>query len=168
MVRVKKEVQNNRIAELEAKIAALEAKASVRDPSEEIRSVRNKNRGDSGGLTYKHFTDHKKVVLWHTNGIHIGKKVGPLHPDSLENTFDRFKAKGVILSPNQPTAEQVSAYMKTEEYKGLEKKLRTTKAMRFKGPETKEDIKRLTDAMVRIAGMNPKDVVSLKPQEAVV
>lgn len=151
---------------LRNKVAELEARVQVKsDPFEEIRKAKLKGSKGSDQISVRHFTDHKKVSLYHTNGYHIGKKVGPLHPGLLEQTFEEFKAKGIILSVNSPTPEEVSIYKNSAEYKKLEARQRELKPSRYRG-ETKDDVKRIAEAMTKIAGIQGSEV-TIRPQEQV-
>jgi hypothetical protein len=151
------------VLELRKRLAVLEeqVKAQKAEPFEEIRKASVAALGNNQQITVKHFTDHKKVALYHTNGYHIGKKIGPLHPGLLEYTFTVFKRSGVILSVKCPTAEEIAEYKKGAEYKAAAARMAELKPNRGK-PETGTDIKRLADAMSTLAGIAPADLIQIK------
>lgn len=149
------------LAELRAQV-----KSQRTEPFEEIRKASIKSQQGNEQISIRHFTDHKKVALYHTNGFHIGKKVGPLHPGLLQQTFEAFKLKGIILSPNCPSADEIAEFKASDEYKALDKRQHEMKPVRFRG-ETKSDVARLVDIIARNQGINPDQVINVKPQEQV-
>ena len=154
------------IALMRKELAELKAQVKLQksDPFEDIRKASIKGQTSADQITIKHFTDHKKVALYHTNGFHIGKKIGPLHPGLLQQTFDAFRAKGIILSTTCPSDAEIAAYKSSDEYKAIDKHQHELKPVRHRG-ETKSDVARLVDLMAKREGIDPSQVVSIKPQE---
>lgn len=149
------------IAELKAKVQSQKP-----EPIEEIRraSVRNMQGGEQ--ISIKHFTDHKKVNLYHANGFHIGKKIGPLHPGLLEHTYARFKDKGITLSVTCPSESEIEAYKNTDEFNVILERRKETKPQHYKKISSSETEKTIA-AFAKIIGVRPDEAVQLKPQEAV-
>jgi hypothetical protein len=153
------------ILEMRKELADLKEQVKSRkaEPFEEIRKASVEGMANNAQITVRHFTDHKKVSLYHTNGFHIGKKIGPLHPGLLTQTFEMFKKKGVILSVTCPTPGEIEEYKQSDEYKAIAAKQKILKSHRDR-PETSADVKRLADAMSKIAGMPADEIMRLKPQ----
>ena len=135
------------IAELRAQV-----KAQKIEPFEEIRRASVKGMANNSQISIRHFSDHKKVSLYHTNGYLIGKKVGPLHPGLLQYTFEKFKNAGIVLSVNCPTPEEIAEYKQTDEYKALAARQKVLKPHRDR-PETQADIRKLAEAMTKLANL---------------
>jgi hypothetical protein len=148
------------IAELKAKVQSQKS-----EPYEEIRKASVKNQNNNSQISIRHFTDHKKVALYHTNGFHIGKKIGPLHPGLLEYTFAMFKNKGIILSTTCPSESEIEEYKNTVEYKAILKRQKEIKPFRYK-PETPDETQKIIAQFARVIGMPVNEAVQLKPEPA--
>jgi hypothetical protein len=166
---VKKPDVSGELEALRLKNAELEAKllSQKPEPFEQIRQASIKNQKGGEQISIRHFTDHKKVSLYHTNGFHIGKKIGPLHPGLLEQTFASHKNKGVVLSTICPSASEIEAYKKTDEYKAIVLKQGEMKPHRNKKASSSETEKTIA-AFANLIGVKPSEAIQLKPQEAVV
>lgn len=143
-----------------------QVKSQRPEPFEEIRKASIKNQTGGQQITLKHFTDHRKVSLYHTNGFHIGKKIGPLHPGLLEQTFVNFKNKGIVLSVTCPTATEIEEYKKTDEYKQFAHSQNNNKLHRNKKISNTETEKVIA-GFAKLIGVKPEEAIQLRPQEAV-
>jgi len=122
------EIKENEKEALLARIAELEAEKKSRDEVsrispvnhlEEMRQMRMHGQDESGSIKYKDIHDHRNIRLWHTTGREVGRCLGPIHPANAEQTFERFYAKGIVLSIRRPSDEQVALYKETSQYKAL-------------------------------------------------
>jgi hypothetical protein len=159
------ETQTSEVETLRKENAELKARMTVSkpEPFEEIRKASLRNAPGSE-ISIKTTTDHKKISLYHSNGFHIGKRISQLHPNDLANTFERFKAKGVILTVNKPTEAEIETYKQTEEYKQLAKRQEVLKPHRYK-KQSAEEMQRTVANFARLIGVKPE--VSLKEQDQV-
>jgi hypothetical protein len=148
------------IADLKLKVRSQKA-----DPYEEIRKASIKNQQGSQQIAIRHFTDHKKAALYHTNGFHIGKKIGPLHPGLLDYTFTVFKNKGITLSITCPTQEEIEAYKTTQEFKDAEEAQKRNKPHRYK-KQTPDETQRIIAQFAKVIGVPSNEAVQMKPQPA--
>ncbi len=149
------------IAELKAKVESHKP-----EPYDEIRKATIKNQQGNSQISIRHFTDHKKVALYHTNGYHVGKKIGPLHPGLLDYTFSAFKARGVILSPVCPSASEIEAYKKSDEYQKILEQKKNSKPHWFKKVDV-EETQKIVANFAKALGISPSEAVQIKPQEQV-
>lgn len=143
----------NQIAELQEQNAKLaEANSKVAGNSlEDIRRAARRGRKDATTITVREFKDYVPIRLYHVSGANYGKLVGPMHPDGAEDAFMRFASKGITLSINKPTAEQIEAYRndpKNAEIFGKEVKRRESRNRSRKESE----VDRLTKAVGSLAG----------------
>lgn len=83
----------------------------------EIKKIQQRGRVDSNKILVKDFSDHKNISLWTKEG----KRIGPLHPHNARRVFERFWNRGIQLSADQPTPDQIAAYKLTDEYKRKKK-----------------------------------------------
>lgn len=172
------EKSKEELLSLQNRIAELEAEKSERDrnaPRDERAYIdeltKIKERKDralqAGGITYKDIHDHVNIPLYHTQGIHIGKVVGPIHPGNAEDIFMQFKKAGVILSLNKPTDEAIRKYKSTLEYKKLEDVFNKRRLQKLKSKKDSE-IDRLTKLIAMQQGVKMEDVNAIKSQEELV
>lgn len=160
----------NRIAELEAEKAERDrnAPSDQRPYIDELTKI--KERKDKAmsvnGITYKDIHDHVNIPLYWTNGVHIGKMVGPIHPGNAEDVFMQFKKAGVILSLKKPTDEAIKNYKSTLEYKKLEDAFNKRRLQKLKSKKDSE-IDRLTKLIALQSGVSPDKVNAIKGQEEV-
>lgn len=139
------------VAKITAEKEALRNQLSKKSNLESIREKAHTNRKDATVVKIKQFKDYDSMRLYHTNGVHVGKVVGPLHPDNAESTFMRFRAKGIILSVVKPTDEEIKAYQQTEEYKALNGDWTRTREKRNKTVKESE-VSRLTKLLEKSSG----------------
>lgn len=163
----------NRIAELEAQKETQrvppsfgQAESPEHRYSKEVQGLKkisNKNKPDA--IFYKEVDDHKNIRLWHTNGLRVGKMVGPLHPDNALYTLDEFFKMGILLSVTRPTDEQVAIYKTTDEYKKLRTSFDNDRQKRLKSKKESE-IEKLTKTIAESMGVKPSEVNKmLSPDE---
>ena len=158
--------------QLRARVKELEAQINTKQPSGfehlgEIERIRTISKGQGAGrITYKDIHDHKNISLWHTNGFHIGKIVGPIHPSNAEWAFIKFKETGIILSLKKPSDSEIAIYKQTDEYKKLEAEFERRKkaSARSKNPT---EIDKLTNAISQMVGIAPGKVNQIKNPEEV-
>ena len=157
----KEEARSTEVELLRAKVAELEQKQKrfeekerqpVVNHLEEIRQMRIKGQDDSGSIKYKDIHDHRNIRLWHTNGIHVGRSIGPIHPANAEAAADAFYMKGIVLSIRRPTAEQVARYKESEEYKALAK-IEERRRESKKTMSKENSVDKLTAAVAKLAGI---------------
>lgn len=155
---------------LREKVAELESKETSSGVSNnyfnEMREIRKKGKSSVGRITYKDVHDHVNIPLYHTNGIQIGKIVGPVHPENAEQVFQRFSEIGIKLSIYKPTQEQIERYKATKEYKALELKFNNLRLLRMKSKKGSE-IERLTKEIARLTGVPENQVVNIKQPDEV-
>lgn len=159
-----------RIAELEQEKAERE-KSAPRDERPYIDELTKiKERKDKamqvGGITYKDIHDHKNIPLYHTNGLQIGKVVGPIHPGNSDDVFMLFKKAGIILSIDKPTNEAITRYKATAEFKKLEEGFNKRRTQKMKSKKDSE-IDRLTKIIAVQAGVRAEDLNQIKRPEEV-
>lgn len=133
---------------------------------DQIREKADKFASKTGHITYKEIRGYIPISLYHLNGVHIGKRVGPIHPANAVETAVRFKNIGVTLGVNPPSAKRVAEYMETEEYKVA--KARFDKERDSANRSRKEsEIEKLTKQISKLADIPRSQVVSIKNQEDV-
>ena len=136
----------------------------------EIREMKKKaGSGAHSNIAWKEHHDHKNVSLW----TREGKRVGPMHPDNLESTWQRFYDVGIILLAKQPTPQQIEEYKQTDEYKEKEKKFLANRELKNKSKKP-EQIDRLIKQMAEMTGqtvqaltkiLSPDQVMGNKTKE---
>jgi hypothetical protein len=133
---------------------------------DQIRERSQKNASTTGHITYKEIRSYIPMSLYHQNGFHIGKKVGPMHPSNAVETAVRFKNIGIILGVNPPSQRRIDEYKQTEEYKAL--KIEKDKEFAAANRSRKEsEIEKLTKQVAKLAGISQSEVVSIKRQDDV-
>lgn len=154
---------------LRAKVESLEEeKASVSDEKyfREIQALKNAKNNGVGNVVIKAIQDHKRISLWHISGHNIGKRVGPIHPASAEDTFTMFAQAGIKLSLNKPTEDFITKYKETKEYKDAEAKEIKRRAGKNKSRKHSE-VDKLTQAIAQMSGIKPADVNRIKDESEV-
>lgn len=123
MVKVTKDLQSENEA-LQQKVKTLEAlqKPQESDPKlarymDELKKIKTTARNEGNQIKIKEYADHKNISLWVTSGINYGKRIGPLHQTNAETTFKLCWDRGIRLTVDRPTPEQITAYKETEEYR---------------------------------------------------
>lgn len=110
----------------------------------------------SNKIAMKIIDDHKNVALYHTNGYHIGKLVGPLHPANAKVEMELFAKRGIVLSVRKPSEEEIATYQATDEYKRLSVAFDKGRARKQK-TRGKGEIDKLAKAIAKLSG---KEVVN--------
>jgi hypothetical protein len=154
---------------LRARVASLEEeKASGSDDKyfREIQALKNAKNKGVGNVEMKIIQDHKRISLWHISGHNIGKRVGPIHPASAEDTFTMFAHVGIKLSLNKPTEEQIEKYKESAEYKKAEAAEIKRRAGKNKSRKESE-VERLTQAIAQMNGVRPSEVNRIKDESEV-
>jgi len=161
------ELLRNRVRELEAKQEASNKGTDVgRSFYQELESIKRKGNHTGGNIQYKDIQDHVGVVLYHQNGLRIGKRLGTLHPANAEYAFKEFDKKGIKLSLNKPSASEIEDYKNTAEFKKLFevfRKERDTRKRSRKG----NDVEKLTEAIAAMSGIPRNQINSIKSREEV-
>lgn len=170
--------QANELEALRAKVELLEQEKLDREKEilaqgngsgsyiKELQEIRKKNNKGAGHIRYKDVHDHVNIPLYHTNGIQIGKVVGPIHPGNAEDVYLRFEAIGIRLSIYKPTKEQVERYKASDEFKKLWEafdRKRKTKARSKKESE----VERLTKEIAKMTGVSADKVNRIKAPDEV-
>lgn len=114
----------------------------------EIRDMKKKaGSGAHSNIDWKEIHDHKNVSLWTMDG----KRVGPMHPDNLESTWQRFFDAGVILLAKRPTEEEIAEYKKTPEYQEKMKKFLASRELKEKSKKP-DQVDKLIKQMAEMTG----------------
>lgn len=160
---------NQELEALRAKVAQLESKESSASDDKyfrEIQALKNAKNKGVGNVEMKTIQDHKRISLWHVSGHNIGKRVGPIHPASAEDTFTMFANAGIKLSLNKPTEEFIANYKLSKEYKDAEEKEIKRRNMKQRSRKESE-VERLTQAIAKMSGIKPNEVNRIKDESEV-
>lgn len=153
--------QQEELEALRLKVESLERDREASDDSRyfrEIQSLKTARNNNVGAIQIKTIQDHKRISLWHVSGHNIGKRVGPIHPASAEDTYTMFAGAGIKLSLNKPTQEEIEVYKNTKEYKLAEAK--EIKRRLAKNKSRKEsEINKLTQAISQMAGVKISNAI---------
>lgn len=144
-------VVEQQLKELQAKASNKDINipgANLSDIHSELRKIREKSSSTSANvIPYKEIADHTNVCLYHKDG----KQVGPIHPASLEETWERFYKKGIVLLVKKPTEVEIEAYKQTDEY--IKKHDEFLRKRKMKDKSRKPDqVNRLIDKMDKLIG----------------
>lgn len=144
------------LQELREKVARLQAEKEANsgfrpNVQAEIAKIRQTGKKTADKIVLKENNDHKNISLWVRKGVNYGKRVGPLHPDNAESTLLKFAEKGMTLSVERPTDQEVKDYKETEEYKTDKAKVDKIRALKNKSKKP-DQIDRLTEQMSRLTG----------------
>lgn len=157
---------NDELKLLQAKVAELErknAELAKGTPLEQIKKAARTGRKDATTIRLREFKDYVSMKLYHTDGVNIGKMVGPLHPDNAESTFMRFAAKGTRLSINKPTEAEIEAYKNDPANAALfEKEVKRRDARKRSRKESEVD--RLTKSIEKLSGIKSKNFIKSQDQ----
>ncbi len=169
MVRMKNTGNQEELDALRAKVAELEAKESSSSDEKyfrEIQALKNAKNKGVGNVEMKTIQDHKRISLWHVSGHNIGKRVGPIHPASAEDTFTAFANVGIKLSLNKPTEEFIESYKQGKEYKEAETKEIKRRATKNRSRKESE-VEKLTQAISKMTGIASTEVNRIKDESEV-
>lgn len=155
------ELLRNRVAQLEA-----EKENGSDRYLKEIQDLKKSQTQGMNNVVIKPIQGDKHISLWHVSGHNIGKKVGPIHPSSAEDTFIAFSNAGIKLSMRKPTEEFIEEYKKSKEYKDSE--VKEIKRRSAKERSKKESqIEKLTAAIAKSQGIDPSKLNSIKDRSEV-
>lgn len=164
------------LAALQAKVKQLEDEKAERDRvalnqgnggyAQELQVIQKKNSRGAGNIAYKDIHDHVNIPLYHTNGLHIGKVVGPIHPGNALDVYQRFEGVGVKLSIYKPTAEQVERYKATKEWQDASVKFQQKRKLKDKSKKESE-VERLTREIAKMSGVSPDKINRIKDRSEV-
>lgn len=162
----KKQIEDNEeLLALRARVAELEAANSSKKSMyhDEIQAIKNSGNVKTNSIQYKDIHDHKNIYLYHTNGLHVGKAVGPLHPTNAETAYGMFYKLGIVLSVRKPTLEEVERYKETDEYK--KQRVAFIKDREAKQKSRKEsEVEKLTKAISQMSGIHAVNSI-MRPEE---
>jgi hypothetical protein len=150
-----KELELQKDKELEILREKVRQYESVNKPSsgktyyDELQSIRNKGSVKTNSIEFKEVNDHKNIILYHTNGLRIGKMVGPIHPTNAEAAFSKFYELGIMLSSRKPTQEEIDLYKSGDEFKRLEAEFNSSLT---NAPKSNSEIEKLTEAIAKMTG----------------
>jgi hypothetical protein len=113
----------------------------------ELAKIQKLGRVDSDKIQVKEFTDHKNISLW----TKLGKRLGPMHRDNALAAFKRFFELGILLSTTQPTPEEISVYMLTDEYKVSKEKFDKSRALKDKSRKAGQ-MQKLAEQIAKLTG----------------
>lgn len=85
---------------------------SLRYMAEE-RKIKNMGRVDSEKIKVREVTDHKNISLW----TRWGKRIGPMHRENALLALRTFAALNVSLSAQQPTQNEIDAWLESKDGK---------------------------------------------------
>ena len=131
--------------------------------SQEIKLLKKVGFNDAGKIKVKPIDDHRNVVLYHTNGVQVGKFVGPLHIKNAELEIQRWAEKGIMLSARKPTEEEIKLYKETAEYKRLEEAFKKGRAKKIKTRRSGE-IEKIAEAIAKASGKPVVNTIKSSPQ----
>jgi hypothetical protein len=157
--------QENRILrqKVEAAEAAKPLTGAIADGlSSEMKKIRQRGKIGASTIVIRETCDYTPVSLWNKEG----KQLGPMHPDNAVQTLNRFADIGVVLTVDKPTPEQIAAYKETPEYKVLLAKETKRRATKEKSRRTGQ-MEKITDLMVKLYGVTPEQLNSIKRPEEV-
>lgn len=157
------ELLRNRVAQLEAE------KANDQGTDRYLREIQDLKKSQTQGMNnvvIKPIQGDKHISLWHVSGHNIGKKVGPIHPGSAEDTFIAFSQAGIKLSMRKPTEEFIEEYKKSKEYKDAEAKEIKRRASKDRSRKESQ-IEKLTAAIAKSQGIDPSKLNSIKDRAEV-
>lgn len=153
-------ILRKKVAELEKTKPEME-NALGDNLSSEIKKIRQKGKSSANTITVTEKHDHKNISLWTKDG----KRIGPMHPDNAIQTLNRFADIGILLSADQPTDEQIKAYMQTAEYKVLMAKEAKRRATKEKSRRSGQ-MDRLCNEIAKMSGTTVEAINKiLKPEE---
>lgn len=150
------ELLRQKVADLERQNQEFSQQQSMEGISstyiKEMENIRARGNQSVSQIQYRDIQGYKAVYLYHTNGYRIGKRLGPFHPSNAEFAMSEFGKKGIRLSINAPTTEQVEAYKKTKEYLDLQAafQIEEKAAIRSRRPD---QIEKLTEQISKLAGV---------------
>lgn len=133
---------------------------------DQIQERADKHASTSGNITYKDIRSYVPMSLYHGNGVHIGKKVGPIHPSNAVDTANRFKKIGVILMVNPPSQKMIDDYKQTDEYIKAKAEFDKYRA-KMNSSRKESEIEKLTKQISKMAGIGVEQVVAIKKREDV-
>jgi hypothetical protein len=175
MVKVKKteeQLQADNDALLE-KVKTLEALKTpqAKDPGldkymAELTKIKKTARDDSNSIVVKEFADHKNISLWYTNGVDIGKRVGPMHQTNATKAFELFWSLGIRLSTDRPTPEMIEAYKLTDDYKQDLAKEEKRRAIKNKSRRAGQ-MDKMAEAIAKMAGTTVEAINKILPPQEV-
>jgi hypothetical protein len=159
------ELLRNRVKELEERDAKNKSESDPgRNFYKEIEEIKKKGKTASDHITYKDILDYTPITLYHTNGLRIGKQVGPLHPSNAEYAFKEFDRIGIRLSLRKPKEEEIERFKETPEYKKLRSE-HDKKLEKFKKSTKASEIDKLTEAIAKMQGIKPQELNKVKEKE---
>lgn len=161
--------QEDELQALRNRVADLEREKEANSSEKYLKEIQDLRKSQTQGLnnvTIKPIQSDKHISLWHVSGHNIGKRVGPIHHASAEETFLSFAKVGIKLSMTRPTEEFIENYKKSKEYKDFEAK--EIKRRDTKNRSKKESqIEKLTQAIAKSQGVDPNTLNSIKQQHEV-
>ena len=129
----------------------------------ELRQIKEKaSAGSHYRIPYKEVHDHKNVSLW----TREGKRIGPIHPESLEETWNRFYQVGIVLLAKQPTQQEIEDYKSSDEFKIKDKEFQRKRALKLKSKKP-EQFEKLIKQMAEMTGMTVQALNRVIPQDQV-
>lgn len=168
---VKANMNEQELETLRQRVAELEQEKEISGNSSDryLKEIQDLKKNQTSGLNnvnIKPIQGDKHISLWHVSGHNVGKRVGPIHHASAEDTFISFANAGIKLSMHRPSQEFIDKYKLSKEYKDAETKeikRRTTKNR----SRAASQIEKLTEAIAQSQGINPSEVNRIKDQSEV-
>jgi len=171
------ETQAQKLKRLEQENQELKELQSAKAPSDDLSKYMsdinflNKSKIDNSGankIVVQDISDHKNISLW----TKWGKRVGPLHPNNAEYTYRKFynQAQGQGMSwkkllVKQPTEQEVSVWLESEEGKSWSEMIKLDRKRKDK-TKKKSEADKIVKAMAQQWGVKTEEVNSIrKPQE---
>lgn len=159
---------NEELLALRAKVAQLEAEKEQGTNDAYFKEIQQLRKNQTASLNEIKVKDiaERHVSLWHVSGHNIGKRVGPVHHSSAEDTFIMFEKAGIKLSLKKPTEEFIENYKQTAEYKAAAKKEELRRS-RKNNSRKESEVEKLTQAIGKMTGLNKDQIVSIKSKDEV-
>jgi len=110
----------------------------------EERAIKKSGRVDAEKIKVREITDHKNISLW----TRWGKRVGPMHRDNALNALRQFAAMNISLSAQQPTNDEIGAWLDSKEgmaWTAAEDKRKKANEKTRKGAAMEKIMKQMAD-----------------------
>lgn len=121
--------------------------------TDEVRKIQKKGKSTANAIVVTEKHDHKNVSLW----TKWGKRIGPMHPDNCIQALHRFANIGIVLTSDKPTAAQLEAYGKTEEFKAYLKKVEADRKTKDRSRRSGQ-MEKFTAEIAKLSGQTAEAV----------
>ena len=130
------------------------------DLTAELSKIRTQGKVNTNSIPVKTIDDHINIALY----TPLNKLVGPLHPRNAEQTMQQWYAAGIPLYTTKRTAEQISEYKTTPEYKEKRKKHENLRESRHRNT-SKSALENLSKVIAKQTGKAIGEMNSVAKQD---